>query len=40
MPKNGHANGQVKKGYLFIIPFFTRHEEEQGCNGQQEGHGY
>ncbi len=40
MPKSGHANGQVKKGCLLIRPFLTRPEEEQGCNGQQKGHGY
>ncbi len=40
MPKSGHVYGQVQKGCLFIRPFITRHEEEQGCNGQQEGHGY
>lgn len=40
MPKSGHANGHVKKGCLDIIPFLTRHEDEQGCNGQQKGHWY
>ncbi len=39
MPKSGHANGHVKKSCLDIISFLTRHEEEQGCNGQQKGHG-
>jgi hypothetical protein len=38
MPKSGHANGHVKKGCLDIIPFLTRHEDKQGCNGQQKGH--
>jgi len=40
MPKSDHADGQVKKCCLLFRPFLTRPEEEQGCNGQQEGHGY
>ncbi len=32
--------GKSKKHCLLFRRFLTRNEEEQGCNGRQEGHGY